>query len=178
MRLMKNRIRFQAAIMAAAVCSAFAGFPATDLLRSFTISPSMTMKSALGGETLTEFPVRVPISEKLVQDFRYADFRKKDRSDFLFEDASGELLPFQIEWHEGDVSYAWVKLPKLGPSTVFYCRYCGSDTASPTEGVKPTEAYPAGGVAEKVHTLMTNGVNAVICSRVRYSGPGIWVFVQ
>ena len=87
--------------------------------RRFTISfPSYT------GETLTDFPVLVKLSEAGIDGFLYSDFVRADGGDLRFADAAGNLLDSELDpWDENGVSAVWVKVPSLNASTVLTCYY-------------------------------------------------------
>ena len=80
--------------------------------------------SEYDGETeLTNFPALLRLSEydevsgSGIRGFRYADFMKKNGNDLRFADASGNMLPSEVEiWITNGESIVWVSVPKLTPN--------------------------------------------------------------
>ena len=70
------------------------------------------------GETLTDFPVLVKISEGSPAGFRYADCLKHNGGDLRFADENGALLSCEVEvWNPEGESLIWVKVPTLTKDT-------------------------------------------------------------
>ena len=68
--------------------------------------------------TLTDFPVLVRVSTNSPSGFRYTDCQKQDGSDLRFADASGAILPCEVErWDTTGESLVWVKIPELTSDT-------------------------------------------------------------
>ena len=75
------------------------------------------------GTTLTDFPALVRLSTT-IPDFRYSDFNVPNGGDLCFLDASGNLVPHEIDtWNEDGESLVWVKVPRLDVNTVLTARY-------------------------------------------------------
>ena len=84
----------------------------------------MTVGGYAGATELKGFPLLVKISPERISGFQYADCAA-DGSDISFIDATGAVLPFEIDtWNPGGESLVWVKLPKLvGTGTKFIFRW-------------------------------------------------------
>ena len=108
-------------------CVADADFAAYDVgndwaryANKFTVS----FTGAPAGETLSNFPVLVKVSENNPEGFSYADCRKPNGGDLRFADANGNLLPSEVDtWNENGVSLIWVKVPSLTSSTKISAYY-------------------------------------------------------
>ena len=73
--------------------------------------------SGYSGTTLTDFPVLVKLSTA-ISGFSYGDFQKTNGGDLRFADATGKLLPHEIDtWNSNGVSTVWVKVPSLTKDT-------------------------------------------------------------
>ena len=102
--------------------------------RKFTV----TFPGAPAGETLSNFPVLVKVSENNPEGFSYADCRKPNGGDLRFSDASGNLLPSEVDtWNESGESLVWVKEPSLSRATKITAYY-GCASAPP---VDPTAVW-------------------------------------
>ena len=90
-----------------------------------------------GSAALVDFPVLVRLSEAGIHGFRYADFRKPDGLDLCFTDASGNLIPHEIDtWDTNGVSTVWVKVPSLTAATAIVARYgCAKPIVPKVESV-------------------------------------------
>ena len=83
----------------------------------------ITFSGYTGSSTLANFPVLVKLSENLTG-FHYSDFTRDDGFDLCFTDASGKLIPHEIDtWNPSGVSTVWVKVPSLTSSTKIIARY-------------------------------------------------------
>ena len=109
----------------------FDELPGDGLSETFTASDyakSMDVTfSGYSGEALSGFPVLVRLSTA-IPGFRYADFRLPNGGDLRFTDASGNLLPHEIDtWDESGVSTVWVKVPSLTANATIVAHYgCAS----------------------------------------------------
>ncbi len=112
-------------------CVADADFAAYDVgndwaryANKFTV----TFAGAPAGETLSNFPVLVKVSENNPEGFSYADCRKPNGGDLRFADANGNLLPSEVDtWNTNGVSLIWVKVPSLTSSTKISAYYGWKD---------------------------------------------------
>ena len=117
-------------------CVADADFAAYDVgndwtkyARKFTI----TFSGYAGSAPLTDFPVLVKVSANSPAGFSYADCLKPNGGDLRFADASGNLLPSEVDtWNTNDQSLVWVKVPSLSASTKISAYY-GWAFAPPVE---------------------------------------------
>ena len=85
------------------------------------------------GVTLADFPVLVKLSTA-IPGFHYADFSRPNGGDLRFADASGNLLPHEIDaWDESGVSTVWVKVPALtrGTAITAHFGYTGPGDPAP-----------------------------------------------
>ena len=108
-------------------------FSASDYAHAIEISfPGYT-----GAETLADFPVLVRLSESNMPGFSYADFRREGGLDLAFTDASGNLIPHEIDiWDTNGVSTIWVKVPSLSASTTITAHYgCAKPAVPKVESV-------------------------------------------
>ena len=96
-----------------------------DFLKRVPISVSAVGQAALGGNSVSDVPVLVRISES-IPGFSYNDL-ESDGSDIAFGVESGDALtiyPHEIEtWSPGGVSLIWVKVPTLSAATEFAMYY-------------------------------------------------------
>ena len=96
-------------------------FAVADIPNDWTKYPhkfSLAFPGVADGATLTDFPVLVKISESGIPGFSYADCVKEGGADLRFADASGALLPCEVEvWNTNGVSLVWVKIPTLTKDT-------------------------------------------------------------
>ena len=106
-----------------------------------------------GGETLTNFPVLVRISEDSPSGFRYADCCKANGGDLRFADRDGNLLASEVDtWDPSGTSLVWVQVPSLTASTkiiAYYgCPFAHSVNASDvwTNGYKAVWHLNEGGL--------------------------------
>jgi hypothetical protein len=89
---------------------------------------TVTFAGAPAGETLSNFPVLVKVSENNPEGFSYADCRKPNGGDLRFADANGNLLPSEVDtWNTNGVSLIWVKVPSLTSSTKISAYYGWKD---------------------------------------------------
>lgn len=112
-------------------CVADADFAAYDVGNDWTRYANkftVTFAGAPAGETLSNFPVLVKVSENNPEGFSYADCRKPNGGDLRFADANGNLLPSEVDtWNESGVSLIWVKVPSLTASTKISAYYSWKD---------------------------------------------------
>ena len=110
-------------------CVAEAGFASykailvndwTKYSHKFTVS----FAGYVGGETLTNFPALVKISESSVSGFDYDDCRRRNGGDLRFADAEGNLLASEVDtWDTSGTSLVWVKVPTLNALTKITAYY-------------------------------------------------------
>ena len=104
----------------------FAKFTAPGVLGACRFDHEIEMAFpgvAAVGETLTDFPVLVRLSQA-IPGFRYSDFHRPRGGDLRFFDSNGALLSHEIDtWNESGESLVWVKVPRLDASTVVTARY-------------------------------------------------------
>ena len=94
-------------------------FNAPDYAKSMTIS----FPGYVGGSALSDFPVLVKLSTA-ISGFSYADFERANGDDLRFTDASGNLIPHEVDtWNPNGVSTVWVKVPSLTASTKITAHY-------------------------------------------------------
>ena len=78
------------------------------------------------GEAAEDIPVLLRLSEA-IEGFRYADVANDGR-DFLFSDADGNRLPFEIEsWNPDGESLVWVRAPVFTNGAVIHLDYGASE---------------------------------------------------
>ena len=110
-----RKLTGEAAILAAAI-AASAMLP----LQSFAEAKSARLlcNGYTGTGTLTDFQALVKLSPENDYGFSYADCAANDGSDLWFTDASGNVIPHEVDtWaHNGD-SFVWVKMPSVVPQT-------------------------------------------------------------
>ena len=108
-------------------------FSASDYPHTIDI----TFSGYAGSSALANFPVLVKLSERLTG-FHYSDFTRADGFDLCFTDASGNLIPHEIDtWNTNGVSTVWVKVPSLaGTTTKIVARYgCAKPIVPKVESV-------------------------------------------
>ena len=77
-----------------------------------------------GASALTDFPVLVRLLPSRIPGFSYGDFYLRNGRDMVFLDASGNLVPHEIDtWNTEGESLVWVKLPSMTNGTVFSMCY-------------------------------------------------------
>ena len=92
----------------------------TKYARKFTV----TFSGYAGSAPLTDFPVLVRVSTNSPVGFSYADCQKPNGGDLRFADASGNLLPSEVDtWNTNGQSLVWVKVPTLSASTKISAYY-------------------------------------------------------
>lgn len=80
-----------------------------DYLKTATV----TVNGYTGSETLSSFPLLVRLSTA-IEKFRYDDFELPNGGDLRFTDASGNLLPSEVDtWDPSGESLVWVKVPSF-----------------------------------------------------------------
>ena len=107
----------------------FDELPAVDDGMSDTFNASAYARSmdvtfsGYSGSTLTNFPVLVKLSTA-ISGFSYSDFQQENGGDLRFTDASGNVLPHEIDtWNPSGVSTAWVKVPSLKANAKIVAHY-------------------------------------------------------
>ena len=94
-------------------------------------SMNVLFASVQDNVTLTNFPVLVKLSTA-IDGFSYSDFSKANGGDLRFADASGNLLPHEIDtWDEGGISAVWVKVPLLKKKSYITAHYGFTGTGDP-----------------------------------------------
>lgn len=100
--------KFVLSACALAAMSALALTP-EDYLKTATV----TVSGYTGSETLSSFPLLVRLSTA-IEKFRYDDFELPNGGDLRFTDASGNLLPSEVDtWDPSGESLVWVKVPSF-----------------------------------------------------------------
>ena len=90
--------------------------------------------------TLTNFPVLVKLSAA-IDGFSYADFSRQNGGDLRFADASGNLLPHEIDtWNPSGVSTVWVKVPLLKKNSYITAHYGFTGSGDPA-AVDPKDVW-------------------------------------
>ena len=83
-------------------------FVASDYAKAMNVTVN-----GYSGSALANFPVLVKLSTA-ISGFKYSDFRLPNGGDLRFTDASGNLIPHEIDtWNSNGVSTVWVKVPTL-----------------------------------------------------------------
>ena len=146
---------------------------------------SMTFDGVMEGATLNDFPVLVRISEydeatgKGIRNFSYGDCLLPNGGDLRFFDASGTLLPSEVErWDTEGESLVWVKVPTLAkgtkiwacygsvyahavtPSDVWSNGFFGVWHLGAAEGASVQTDSVAGGTSFELHPSYPDGVRA------------------
>lgn len=89
-----------------------------------------------GNETLENFPVLVRFTESTLPGFTYATAA---RGDIRFADASGNLLPFDIEnWNQDGHTAIWVSLPELSGTDTSFTMYWRPQSGAATVAAPPS----------------------------------------
>ncbi|MBQ6136392.1 MAG: DUF2341 domain-containing protein, partial [Kiritimatiellae bacterium] len=97
-------------------------FAASDYAKAMNVSVT-----GYSGTALANFPVLVKLSTA-ISGFSYSDFRLPNGGDLRFTDASGNLIPHEIDtWNPSGVSTVWVKVPTLEANARVIAFY-GCDT--------------------------------------------------
>ncbi|MBQ6137523.1 MAG: DUF2341 domain-containing protein, partial [Kiritimatiellae bacterium] len=100
----------------------------------------VTFSGAPSDATLTNFPVLVKLSTA-ISGFSYADFARQNGGDLRFADASGNLIPHEIDtWNPSGVSTVWVKVPQLTKDTAITAHYGYTGSGDPAE-VDPKDVW-------------------------------------
>ncbi|MGI5869063.1 MAG: DUF2341 domain-containing protein [Kiritimatiellia bacterium] len=94
---------------------------------------TMTASTALGTETLTNFPVLVRLGPS-ISGFFYDDFQSAGGGDLIFTDAARTtVLAHEVDtWDPDGTSFVWVKVPELAQGTTIYAYYGGLDSGVPS----------------------------------------------
>ena len=116
---MKTTLRtLLAAAVAAALCA-----PSAASAAFYAKSMAVTAPGVPAGVTLADFPLLVRLSADIAG-FDYADFLGAGGSDLRFFDASGNLLPCEVDtWNEAGESLVWVKVPSLSAATQIVAKW-------------------------------------------------------
>ncbi len=94
-------------------------------------SMNVLFAGAPSNATLTNFPVLVKLSTATAG-FSYSDFSKANGDDLRFADASGTLLPHEIDtWNPSGVSTVWVKVPLLKKNSYITAHYGFTGSGDP-----------------------------------------------
>ena len=124
MKTLRSPLLAAAAAFLFSASTASAVAPA-EFLKKVPISLSAATQAALGGETLSGFPVLVRLSTA-ISGFSYADIAA-DRSDIAFGTDDGFSItpyPFEIDvWDPNGTSLVWVRVPSLSAATSFNLYY-------------------------------------------------------
>ncbi|MCE9615615.1 MAG: DUF2341 domain-containing protein [Lentisphaerae bacterium] len=102
--------------------------PQSDTFRSsyasWTNGMRITMRDLTAGSTLSNFPVLVALSTN-IPGFSYSSFASATGGDLRFTlSTNSAALAHEIEaWNVNGTSYAWVRVPELGPgpTTLYAC---------------------------------------------------------
>lgn len=141
------QFRFTTATIAAtalALTAATAGATQLDLTQ-FDYLFKVKFTGYAGSTTLTNFPVLVKINESNGSAFLYANC--PNGADLRFADATGELLPHEIDtWDPYGTSLVWVKVPLLDATTVITACY-GYKGEDPLPAVTVSDVWDNGYVA-------------------------------
>jgi len=107
-------------------------------LRGFTHRMPITFSGYAGGETLTNWPALLRISEANIPGFTYASLASATGGDLRFASSDGtRLLSFEIEsWTPAGESAVWVRVPELAGTDTRIWAYWGN----PNETTLPTYA--------------------------------------
>ncbi|MBQ6137023.1 MAG: DUF2341 domain-containing protein, partial [Kiritimatiellae bacterium] len=97
-------------------------FAASDYAKAVNVTVT-----GYSGTPLANFPVLVKLSTE-ISGFSYSDFRLPNGGDLRFTDASGNLIPHEVDtWNPNGVSTVWVKVPTLEANARVIAFY-GCDT--------------------------------------------------
>lgn len=96
----------------------------------------ITFAGYAGASPLADFPALVKLSEG-IRGFSYADFLKPSGGDLRFTDASGALIPHEIDtWDTNGTSLVWVKVPSLTAAASVTAHYgCAKPCVPKVESV-------------------------------------------
>ena len=101
--------------LCAAVLCAVSGIQASAEVSGFAKTFTMTLKGAVDGSTLNDFPLAVRVEEGHVPGFSYADSLEEGRDvRFSLEDGT-ELAAACDTWNPSGESVFWVRVPALTP---------------------------------------------------------------
>ena len=110
---MKGHIKMKSSLIS--IVAAIAIFPMAA--RAEAKSATLAVTGYTGTETLSGFQALVKLSEG-VYGFSYADCEAENGGDIWFEDASGAVIPHEVDsWDASGDSFVWVKIPEVLPST-------------------------------------------------------------
>jgi hypothetical protein len=135
-----NRSSAILAAFLAALCAA-AAIGGTLDTTPFSKKIPITISGYAGSTELTDFPVLVTLAENAPIGFSYDDCATGG-ADLRFADATGALLPHEIEtWDTKGTSCIWVKVPSIvGKTTKITCFY-GADGAATLPTVSATDVW-------------------------------------
>ncbi len=111
-------------------------FSATSYNRQMPITFTGYHRSS----ALTNFPVLVELSTNL-PGFAYGQFASADGYDLAFTDASGDVLPCEIDqWNTNGVSLVWVNVPGIASGSDYILAYWGNPAATNVPGTSSNGA--------------------------------------
>ena len=130
---------------------------ATVTITDVIISPDswryrmkITFSGYAGSEVLTNFPALVVLSNNAALNFNYSQFESAAGWDLRFADSNETvLLAYEIEeWDTADISYVWVRVPRIESNTDYIWMYWGDPDAATqqpytTNGTVWSEQYEA-----------------------------------
>lgn len=101
----------------------------------FRYRSEMTVSGYAGGETLSDLPVLIRISEAAVPGFAYGACRKDGRDIRFVSMDRGTVYPHEVErWDVGGESLVWVRVPSVsGRTTKFLFLFGDPASASPPD---------------------------------------------
>lgn len=126
--------------------AAAAALPGPETV-AFAKGAKFAVAGYTGGETLTNFPVLVRISNNAPAGFSYADVRNasaadKGAIDLAFVDMEGNGLPFEIDtWDPAGASLIWVRLPTMTNGAEFVMCWGSSSSGKAVCGDNPWSSY-------------------------------------
>ena len=104
---MKGHIKMKSSLIS--IVAAIAIFPMAA--RAEAKSATLAVTGYTGTETLSGFQALVKLSEG-VYGFSYAECEASYGGDIWFEDASGAVIPHEVDsWDASGDSFVWVKIP-------------------------------------------------------------------
>ena len=106
----------------------------------FTKALAFTLNSGYANATVADTPVLVRLSTE-IPGFSYSDFHDSNGKDLCFADASGVILPHEVdEWSVTGESLVWVRFPS-GRAGTKIVAYYGSETYRHTNSTAVWEGY-------------------------------------
>lgn len=102
----------------------------------------LTLAADLSSADIPGLPALVRLAEGKIPKFAFADFRRPDGSDMMFE-YDGEVVPHELDtWNPNGESLVWVKLPSTAQGTKL-TMYYGRETAPTDRSAEIWEGYTA-----------------------------------